>query len=181
MPLEKYLDTFPQIGEQVYVHASAQIIGDVTIGAESSIWCHAVLRGDVNRIVVGRSSNIQDLTMCHVAHKTPEQPEGAPLIIGDFVTIGHGCLLHGCIIGNQCLVGMGTTVMDHAMVPDRVMIGAGSLVAPGKILESGYLYVGRPVKKIRPLTLEEMDYLRYSAEHYVRVKNNYMNGSQPSQ
>lgn len=174
MPLSPYLGNFPRTGERVYVHASAQVIGDVILGEDSSVWCNTVVRGDVNRIRIGRCSNVQDLTMCHVAHKTPTKPEGSPLIIGDYVTIGHSVILHGCKIGNECLIGMGTIVMDDAVIPDRVMIGAGSLVPPGKVLESGMLYVGRPVQAVRPLTPDEIAYLRYSAEHYVRVKNNYM-------
>ena len=176
MPLSNYLDTHPQLAERVYVHASAQVIGSVRLGADSSIWCNAVLRGDVNDIVIGRCTNIQDLTMGHVSHKTPAKPNGSPLVIGDHVTIGHAVILHGCRIGNECLVGMGTIVMDDVVVEDRVMIGAGSLVPPGKTLESGFLYVGRPVAKVRPLTEAEIAYLRYSAEHYVRVKDNYLNG-----
>lgn len=174
MPLTSYLGNFPLAGESVYVHPSAQVIGDVILGEESSVWCNAVVRGDVNRIRIGRCSNVQDLTMCHVSHKTPAKPEGSPLIIGDYVTIGHSVILHGCRIGNECLVGMGTIVMDDAVIPDRVMIGAGSLVPPAKVLESGMLYIGRPVQAVRALTVDEIDYLRYSAEHYVRVKNNYM-------
>jgi carbonic anhydrase/acetyltransferase-like protein (isoleucine patch superfamily) len=174
MPLSPYLGNFPRLEEHTYVHASAQVIGDVVLGEDCSVWCNAVLRGDVNRIRIGRCSNVQDLTMCHVSHKTPNKPEGSPLVIGDYVTIGHSVILHGCTIGNECLVGMGSIVMDDAVIHDRVMIGAGSLVPPGKVLESGMLYVGRPVKAVRALTPEEAAYLRYSAEHYVRVKNNYM-------
>jgi carbonic anhydrase/acetyltransferase-like protein (isoleucine patch superfamily) len=174
MPLSPYLGTFPLAEERTYVHASAQVIGDVHLGEDSSVWCNAVLRGDVNQIRVGRCSNVQDLTMCHVSHKTPHKPEGSPLVIGDYVTIGHSAILHGCTIGNECLIGMGTIIMDDAVIPDRVLIGAGSLVPPEKVLESGMLYMGRPVNAVRPLTVEEIAYLRYSAEHYVRVKNNYM-------
>ncbi|GAB2875016.1 gamma carbonic anhydrase family protein [Pseudoduganella ginsengisoli] len=174
MPVTRYLDTFPHIGGNVYLHDSAQVIGDVRIGDDSSVWCNAVLRGDVNHIVIGNCTNIQDLTMGHVSHKTEKKPQGSPLVIGDYVTIGHSVILHGCQIGNDCLIGMGTIVMDDVVIPDRVMIGAGSLVSPGKQLESGYLYMGRPAEKIRPLTEAELAYLRYSAEHYVRVKNNYL-------
>jgi carbonic anhydrase/acetyltransferase-like protein (isoleucine patch superfamily) len=174
MPLEKYLDAFPEIGEGVYLHASAQVIGHVRIGADSSVWCNAVLRGDVNDIVIGACSNIQDLTMGHVSHRSASKPQGSPLVIGDHVTIGHSVILHGCRIGNECLIGMGSIVMDDVVIPDRVMLGAGSLVSPGKTLESGYLYMGRPAEKIRPLSEAEIAYLRYSAEHYVRVKNNYL-------
>lgn len=177
MPLSRYLDAVPQLAERVYVHASAQVIGSVRLGADSSIWCNAVLRGDVNDIVIGRCTNIQDLTMCHVSHKTPAKPDGSPLVIGDYVTVGHGVILHGSRIGNDCLIGMGTIVMDDVVVEDRVMVGAGSLVPPNKTLESGFLYVGRPVVRVRALTESEIAYLRYSAEHYVRVKDNYLNGS----
>lgn len=174
MPLSAFRDTFPQIHDGVYLHDSAQVIGDVVIGEDSSIWANAVVRGDVNHIRIGRCSNVQDLSMCHVSHKMPEKPQGSPLHIGDFVTIGHSVILHGCTIGNECLVGMGTIVMDDAVVPDRVMIGAGSLVPPRKVLESGMLYAGRPAVAVRPLTEKEIAYLRYSAEHYVRLKNEYL-------
>jgi carbonic anhydrase/acetyltransferase-like protein (isoleucine patch superfamily) len=174
MPITHYLDSSPVIHDRVFLHDSAQVIGDVIIGEDSSVWCNAVVRGDVNRIQIGSCSNVQDLTMCHVSHKTSKKPGGSPLLIGDFVTIGHSVVLHGCVIGNECLIGMGTMVMDDVVIPDRVMIGAGSLIPPGKVLESGMLYVGRPAKAVRVLTPEELAYLRYSAEHYVRLKNNYL-------
>lgn len=175
MSISSYLGEMPTLGARVFFHASAQIIGDVSIGNDSSIWCNAVLRGDVNRIVIGKGTNIQDLTMGHVSHKTADKPEGSPLVIGDYVTVGHSVVLHGCMIGNECLIGMGTVILDDAVIPDRVMIGAGSLVPPGKTLESGMLYVGRPVKAVRALTPEEIANLRYSAEHYVKLKNDYLN------
>jgi carbonic anhydrase/acetyltransferase-like protein (isoleucine patch superfamily) len=174
MTVSNYLDASPSIGEAVYIHDSAQVIGSVRIGADSSVWCNAVLRGDVNDIAIGCSSNIQDLTMGHVAHRTERKPQGSPLVIGDYVTVGHAVILHGCRIGNECLIGMGSIVMDDVVVQDRVMLGAGSLVSPGKTLESGFLYMGRPAEKVRPLTDAEIVWLRYSAEHYVRVKNNYL-------
>lgn len=146
------------------------------LGDDSSIWCNTVLRGDMNRIVLGRGTNVQDLTMCHVSHKTSDKPEGSPLIIGDYVTVGHSVILHGCRIGNECLIGMGSIIMDDAVIPDRVMIGAGSLVSPGKTLESGMLYMGCPAKAVRALTNEEIAYLRYSAENYIKLKNNYLQG-----
>jgi carbonic anhydrase/acetyltransferase-like protein (isoleucine patch superfamily) len=177
MTISNYLNAAPIIGERVFLHPSCQVIGEVTIGDESSIWCNTVLRGDVNRIVIGRCSNVQDLTMCHVSHKTIDKPDGSPLIIGDYVTIGHSVILHGCQIGNECLVGMGSIVMDDVVIPDRVMIGAGSLISPGKVLESGMLYMGRPAKAVRALTEEELAYLKYSAEHYQRVKNNYLSAT----
>lgn len=177
MPLSSYLNTIPFLGDRVFLHPSCQIIGDVKIASDSSVWCNTVLRGDVNRIVIGRGSNVQDLTMCHVSHKSSDKPEGSPLVIGDYVTVGHSVILHGCRIGNECLIGMGSIVMDDVVIPDRVMIGAGSLVSPGKILESGMLYMGSPAKAMRALTAEELAYLRYSAEHYIQVKNNYLYGT----
>ena len=180
MPISTYLDAAPQLGERSYLHTSAQLIGHVQLGADSSVWCNAVLRGDVNDIVIGRCSNIQDLTMGHVSHRTGQKPQGSPLLIGDYVTVGHGVILHGCRIGNDCLIGMGSIVMDDAIVADHVMLGAGSLVPPGKTLESGFLYLGRPAEKVRTLSEAEIAYLRYSAEHYVRVKDNYLNGAQPA-
>jgi carbonic anhydrase/acetyltransferase-like protein (isoleucine patch superfamily) len=174
MPLSPYLNTSPVIGSNVFLHDSCQIIGEVTIADDASVWCNAVLRGDVNRIVIGRGTNVQDLSMCHVSHKTPEKPDGAPLIIGDYVTVGHSVILHGCTIGNECLIGMGSIVMDEVVIQDQVMLGAGSLVSQGSVLQSGMLYLGRPAKAIRPLTSAEIAYLRYSAEHYIRVKNNYL-------
>lgn len=177
MPLGTYLNASPLLGDRVFLHPSCQVIGDVKLGDDSSVWCNTVLRGDVNRIAVGRGSNVQDLTMCHVSHKTSDKPEGSPLIIGDYVTVGHSVILHGCRIGDECLIGMGSIIMDDVVIPDRVMIGAGCLVSPGKILESGMLYMGRPAKAVRALTAEELAYLRYSAEHYIQVKNNYLNGT----
>ncbi len=174
MSLANYRNSAPILGDRIYLHPSCQIIGDVTLGDDSSVWCNAVLRGDVNRIVIGRGSNVQDLSMGHVSHKTANKPEGSPLIIGDYVTVGHAVILHGCHIGNECLIGMGAIIMDDVQIPDRVMIGAGSLVASGKLLESGKLYIGRPAQAVRDLTEQEIAYLRYSAEHYMRLKNDYL-------
>lgn len=174
MPLSSYLNTSPTLGDRVYLHPSCQVIGDVKLGDDSSVWCNTVLRGDVNRIEIGRGTNVQDLTMCHVSHKTADKPDGSPLIIGDYVTVGHSVILHGCLIGNDCLIGMGTIIMDDVVIPDLVMIGAGSLISPGKTLESGMLYMGRPAKLVRALTEDEKKYLRYSAEHYIRNKDNYL-------
>jgi carbonic anhydrase/acetyltransferase-like protein (isoleucine patch superfamily) len=176
MPLSSYLDTYPTLADGVYLHASAHVIGDVSIGRDSSVWLNTVLRGDVNRIVIGECSNVQDFAMGHVSHKNPAKPDGSPLTIGNYVTIGHSAILHGCSIGDQCLIGMGAIIMDDVVVQERVMVGAGSLVSPGKILQSGYLYVGRPAIRVRALSTEEQAYLKYSAEHYVRVKNNYLAG-----
>ncbi len=179
MAISNYLNTAPILGGRVFVHPSAQVIGEVTLGEDSSVWCNAVLRGDVNRIVIGRGTNVQDLTVGHVSHKTAEKPDGSPLIVGDFVTIGHSVILHGCTIGNECLIGMGTIILDDAVIPNRVVLGAGSLVTQGKVLESGVLYMGCPTKAVRPLTKDEIAYLMYSAEHYMRLKDDYLKGMRP--
>jgi carbonic anhydrase/acetyltransferase-like protein (isoleucine patch superfamily) len=177
LPLSPFLGSTPIVGERSYLHPSCLIIGDVTLGEDCSVWCNTVLRGDVNRIVIGRGTNVQDLTIGHVSHRTADKPEGSPLIVGEYVTVGHSVIIHGCTIGNECLIGMGSIIMDDAVIPDRVMIGAGSLVSPGKVLESGILYTGRPAKAVRALTDAEVAYLRYSAEHYIQLKNDYRDGA----
>ncbi len=174
MPFFTCLDTVPVLGAGVFLHPTCQIIGDVKLADDSSVWCNTVLRGDVNSIEIGRGSNVQDLTMGHVSHKTPEHPDGSPIIVGDYVTVGHSVILHGCTIGNECLIGMGSIIMDDVIVPDRVMIAAGSMIAPGKTLESGMLYMGRPAKAVRKLTSEEIAYLKYSAEFYIELKEIYL-------
>jgi carbonic anhydrase/acetyltransferase-like protein (isoleucine patch superfamily) len=174
MPITRYLDTFPDLGKDVFLHPSAQVIGNVQIGDDSSVWCNAVLRGDVNAIRIGRCSNIQDLTMGHVTNVNPTNPRGAPLIVGDFVTVGHSVILHGCMIGNHCLIGMGTIVMDNVTIGDNVMVGAGSLVPPGKTLDSGFLYTGRPVRRVRALSPADIAQFRMAAEHYMQLKGDYM-------
>jgi len=163
----------PVIPSSVYIHPSAQIIGEVTLGEDASVWCGAVIRGDVNRISIGAGSNIQDLAVLHVSHKSEWDPGGAPLAIGERVTVGHSVILHGCTIHDECLIGMGSIVMDKAVLEPRVLLGAGSLVPEGKTLQSGYLYIGRPAKQLRPLTAEELAYFSYSAEHYIKLARSY--------
>ncbi|OWY37688.1 gamma carbonic anhydrase family protein [Xenophilus sp. AP218F] len=159
----------PQIDDSCYIDPAAVVIGEVTLAAGASVWPCAVIRGDVNAIHIGENSNVQDHAMLHVSHKTAADPAGAPLRIGRHVTIGHHVTLHGCTIGDEVLVGIGSIVLDRVVIEDRVLIGAGSLVPPGKRLASGYLYLGNPVKQARPLTEEELAYFKYSAEHYLRV------------
>lgn len=173
MAIEAFEAHQPQLGDGAWVHASGQVIGEVALGANASVWPGAVLRGDVNFIRVGQDTNVQDCSVLHTTHRRPEDPEGAPLIIGDRVTIGHGVMLHGCTIGHECLIGMGSIVLDRVVIEDRVMLGAGSLVPPGKVLRSGYLYVGRPAKEVRPLTDAELAHFNYSAAHYVRLMSKY--------
>ncbi|MGC3819167.1 gamma carbonic anhydrase family protein [Acinetobacter sp. G11] len=171
--IRPYLDIAPQIDDSCYVDDMSVVIGDVKLAENVSVWPFAVIRGDVNHIRIGKNSNVQDHAMLHVSHKKADKPEGSPLIIGEDVTIGHHVTLHGCSIGNRVLVGINTIVLDDVIIEDDVMIGAGSLVPSRKRLESGYLYVGSPVQKVRPLTEKEKEFLPYSARHYVKVAGNY--------
>ncbi|AFJ02501.1 carbonic anhydrase, family 3 [Methylophaga frappieri] len=164
----------PQLGQQVWVDDSAVIIGDVVIGDDSSVWPHVSIRGDMHWIRIGQRTSIQDNACLHITHASDHNPDGFPLQIGDDVTIGHQAMLHGCTIGNQVLVGMAAIILDGAIIDDNVVIGAGALVPPGKQLESGYLYLGSPVKQIRKLTDQEKAYFKYACQNYVRLKNDYL-------
>ena len=175
--LRSYLHHSPTIGSRVMIDPSSIIIGRVKLDDDASIWPLAIIRGDVNNIRIGARTNIQDGCILHVARVTESHPEGFPLIVGEDVTVGHGVILHGCIIGNRSLIGMGSRVLDGATIGDDVMLGAGSLVAPGKHLESGYLYLGNPAKRIRPLTSEEIESLQISARNYVMLKDQYLQDS----
>ncbi len=172
--IRSYKGITPQIGERVYIDESSVLVGDIKIGNDASIWPLVAARGDVNHIVIGARSNIQDGSVLHVTHKNNENPDGYPLIIGEDVTIGHKVMLHGCTIQDRVLVGMGAIVLDGVVVESDVMIGAGSLVPPGKRLESGYLYIGSPVKQARPLNEKERAFLVKSAQNYVQNKNDYL-------
>lgn len=172
--LRSYNDKFPIIGSDVYIDESAVLIGDITLANDASIWPLVAARGDVNTISIGERTNIQDGTVLHVSRKSPANPAGYPLIIGTDVTVGHKCMLHGCMLGDRILVGMGAIIMDGAVIENDVFIGAGSLVPPNKILKSGYLYVGNPAKQLRLLKDSEMDFLKQSAINYVELKNDYL-------
>ena len=163
----------PKIAASAFVDEMAVVIGDVEIGEDVSVWPTTVIRGDVNSIRIGARTNIQDGSVLHVTHDSEHAPGGFPLTIGEGVTVGHKVILHACTIGDYCLVGMGSTVLDGAMLEDKVMLGANSLVSPGKVLESGYLYLGSPAQKVRKLKDSELAWLEYSAAHYVLLKKRY--------
>ena len=171
--IRSYKDKTPLIGEGSYIDETAVVIGDVVIGENCSIWPLTVIRGDINIIRIGDDTNVQDGSVLHVTHRGDFSPDGAELHIGSQVTIGHKALLHGCRIGNQCLIGMGSIVTDNAIIEDRVIVGSGSLVPPGKKLESGYLYLGNPAVRKRRLSDREFEYLAYVAKHYVLLQHNY--------
>lgn len=164
----------PTLGERVYVDAAAVVIGQVSIGDDSSVWPAAVIRGDVNVITIGARSSVQDGSVLHVTHDGPYNPGGQALRIGDDVTIGHRAVLHGCTVGNRCLIGMGAIVMDAAVVEDEVIIAGGALVTPGTRCQSGSLYVGSPARRARALSDREVEQLAYSARWYVQVKDGYL-------
>lgn len=165
---------YPEIGERVWIDPAATVIGRVRLGDDVSVWPGTVLRGDVHRIQIGARSNIQDGSIAHVTHDGIYSPGGFPLIVGEDVTVGHAAVLHACRIGDRCLIGMGAIVLDGAVIESDVMLAAGSLVSPGKHLKSGWLYRGRPAQPARELTAQQLEALRYSAEHYVRLKEQYL-------
>jgi len=174
MTISTFRNVTPSLGVRVYVDPSAVVIGHVSIGDDSSIWPTAVVRGDVNSITIGARTSIQDGSVLHVTHDGIHRPGGRALIIGSDVTVGHRVVLHACTVGNKCLVGMGSILLDDVVVEDLVMIGAGALVSPGKKLESGGLYVGSPARRARDLKQEEIEFLSYSAAHYVKLKDEYL-------
>ena len=172
--IRPYKGILPSLGSDIYIDNSAVLVGDISLADDVSIWPLVAARGDVNTITIGSRTNIQDGSVLHVTRKSPSNPQGNPLVIGDDVTVGHKCMLHGCQLGNRILVGMGAIIMDGVVVEDDVFIGAGSLVPPNKTLISGYLYVGNPVKQIRPLKESEANFLKQSAINYVELKNDYL-------
>ncbi len=173
-PVRPYKNHTPKLGNDTYIDEAACVIGDVVIGEDSSVWPCAVIRGDMHKIRIGARTSVQDNAVLHITHASDFNPEGWPLTIGCDVTIGHGACLHGCTIGSRVLVGIGATVLDGAIVESEVVIAAGALVPPGKKLESGYLYIGSPAKQARPLKQSELAFFKYSAENYVKLKNEYL-------
>lgn len=163
-----YKGKWPEIHETAFVAPSADLIGDVTIGAQSSVWFQVVIRGDVHWIKIGARTNIQDHSMLHVTRRK------SPLTIGDDVTVGHRVMLHGCTIGNRVLVGMGAIVMDDAVVGDECIVGAGALVTQGTKIPPRSLVIGSPARVKRPLTEEEIAFLSQSARNYVGDSRDYM-------
>jgi carbonic anhydrase/acetyltransferase-like protein (isoleucine patch superfamily) len=174
-PLRTFENNTPSLGKDVYIDPKAVVIGNVSIGDDSSVWPMAVIRGDVNSITIGSSCSIQDGAVLHVTHDGPYTPGGRPLFLGNGITIGHQAVLHACTIEDYCLIGMGALILDNVHIEAHVLVAAGSVVAPGKRLERGYLYLGNPAKAVRKLSAQELEQLNYSAEHYVRIKNRYLN------
>lgn len=176
MAVRKFNNIQPKVGKSVFIDDNAVVIGDVTLGDDVSIWPMTVVRGDVESITIGEGSNVQDGSVLHVTHAGKYSPQGHPLTIGKGVTIGHRAVVHACTVGDYCLIGMGAIIMDDAVLEDYVMLGAGALVPPGRKLASGHLYVGVPVKQIRPLNESEKEFLEYSSRQYIQLKNEYLKG-----
>jgi len=166
--IDFFLDKFPKFSESVFVAPSADVIGDVEIGDESSIWFGVVARGDVHFIRIGKRTSIQDLSMLHVTRRTH------PLIIGSEVTVGHHVMLHGCTIGNRILIGMGAIILDGAVIGDGSIIGAGSLVTEGMDIPPGSMAFGSPARVKRNLTEKETGFLSQSAQNYVTLSRIYL-------
>ncbi len=173
MSIRSFQGTTPAIGSRAYIDEQAAVIGDVEIGQDSSVWPMVTIRGDVQSIRIGERTNIQDGSVLHVTADNQFNPGGFPLTIGNDVTIGHNAILHACTVGDYALVGMGATVLDGAIIESKAFIGAGSVVPPGKTITGGYLWLGSPAKRVRPLSIEELAYLEFSAQHYVSLKDKY--------
>ncbi len=176
MTTRKFENISPRIAASAYVDEAALVIGDVTLEEDVSMWPMVVARGDVNTIHIGARTNIQDGTVLHVSHDSEFAPGGFPLRIGADITVGHQAILHGCTVEDRCLIGMAATVMDGAIIRSGAILGAGSLVPPGHDLEGGYLWVGSPARRVRPLREQEEAFLDYSSGHYVELKNRHLAG-----
>ena len=176
MTVRPFQDKQPEIAADAYIDETALVIGDVSLGEDVSVWPMTVIRGDVHAIRIGRRTNIQDGSVVHVTHDSDYSPGGFGTVIGENVTIGHRAIVHACCVGDFCLIGMGAIIMDGAVIGDYTIIGAGSLVPAGKELEGGFVYVGAPAQRVRALNDKEREFLAYSAEHYVKLKNAYMHG-----
>lgn len=173
MAIRAYKQHQPDVAASAYVDEAATVIGQVTLADDVSIWPGVVIRGDVNRISIGARSNIQDNSVVHVSRDSQYLPGGAPTTIGEDVTVGHMAMLHGCTIGNRCLIGMNTTVLDRAVIEDDVFLAAGSLVPPNKVLKAGHVYRGSPAELVRPLNEQDKKMMDYAADNYVRLKSDY--------
>lgn len=171
-----YLHHVPTLGARVYVDPASVVIGDVVLGEDTSVWPMVAIRGDVNFVRIGDRTNLQDGTIVHVSHDGPHAKLGGfATRIGSDVTIGHKAIIHACTIEDAVLIGMGAIVLDGAVVRKHALVGAGALVPPGKVVGEGEMWLGSPAKFARRLSDAEIEALYYSAQHYVRLKDQYLN------
>lgn len=168
MPIYPYKNRLPQLGPGVFLAPSADLAGEIEVGADSSFWFHTAARGDVHWIRIGERTSVQDGTILHVTH------ERFPLLVGSDVVIGHSCMIHGCTLEDACLVGIGARVLDGAVVETGAQVGAGAVVPPGMRIPAGQLALGVPAKIVRPLSDAEREIIREIARRYVRVKDEYL-------
>jgi len=173
MSIETFKGIKPKISKSAFVHESAVIIGDVTIGDNSSIWPNCVIRGDVQKVIIGNRTNVQDGSILHVTSDTKYCEGGIPLNIGNNVTIGHNSNLHACEIRDNVLIGIGSIILDGVIMHEYSMLGAGSLISPKRIIASKKLFQGSPAKESRDLTCEEIEYINFSASHYAKLTKDY--------
>jgi carbonic anhydrase/acetyltransferase-like protein (isoleucine patch superfamily) len=166
--IHKRLDKELSIGKNVYIYKSADVFGDCELSDDVSIWCNVTIRADVERVFIGKASNVQDGTVIHVTK------DKYPTIIGDYVTIGHNATLHGCTIKNNVLIGLGAIVLDNAIINENSIVAAGALITPGKEFPPNSMIMGSPAKDIRRLTDEEIKGIRDYADRYVAYKNIYL-------
>jgi carbonic anhydrase/acetyltransferase-like protein (isoleucine patch superfamily) len=165
--VRSFMGKSPVVGDDVFLADNAVLVGDVEVGARSSIWFGAVLRGDVFHIRIGAETSIQDNSVIHVTHGRNAT------LVGSRVTVGHSVTLHGCAIGDECIIGMGSTILDNAEIGARCIVGAGALVTPGSRIPPGTLAVGAPARPKRDLTKEELEWIQFSAVHYVELARKY--------
>lgn len=173
-PIRPFLDKTPQLGCTVYIDPTSTVIGDVILGDDVSVWPQTVIRGDVNQIRIGARTNIQDGTIIHVSHHSPYNAAGYPTLIGTDVTIGHGTIIHACTIEKLCLIGMGACILDGVTIKKYGFVGAGAVISPNKIVGEAELWLGNPARLVRKLSDKEIESLHYSAQHYVKLKNRYL-------
>ena len=172
--VHKFKDILPTVKKGTWIAPSADVIGDVTVGEDCSIWFGCVVRGDVHYISIGDRTNVQDLSMIHVTHyKNGDKSTGNPTVIGNDVTVGHRVMLHGCTIEDTCLIGMSATILDGAVIGKESIVGAGALVTKGKVFPPRSLIIGSPAKVVRELNDEEVAELYASAKRYVEFKKDY--------
>jgi carbonic anhydrase/acetyltransferase-like protein (isoleucine patch superfamily) len=176
--LRPYRGILPRLGERVYLDPMSSVVGDVELGEDVSIWPFTVIRGDVNFVRIGARSNLQDGTVVHVSHDGPHAKLGGfATVIGQDVTIGHRAIVHACRIEDACLIGMGAIVLDGAVVRKHGFLGAGAVLTPGKEVGEGEMWLGSPARFVRRLSDAEIQALYYSAQHYVRLKDEYLAGT----